>query len=239
MSEKKDNWERLISIPDEYEYDPEIAQRAIEQIEREKAEKQAKKAWWKKQWKPMAISLASCAVALAVFIPVYHSFFQSQWEAPPDSGSGNSSTIYYDDNDITFTIITDVSTYVQEHSLTLKYFNYQTAITHAAVITDTNQFAYIEQEMLYIGADGFDQVNLWSVVMTDADFDFERFFDGFVEEVITLNISVTYKVKEEIDSPNKDIRAKFTYESVDYYLELTTAGEVEAKIEQYVNMLIS
>ena len=64
------------------------------------------------------------------------------------------------------------------------------------------------------------------------------FFEGFVEEVINLNISVTYKVKEEIDSPNKDIRAKFTYESVDYYLELTTAGEVEAKIEQYVNMLI-
>lgn len=238
MSEKKDNWERLISIPDEYEYDPEIAQRAIEQIEREKAEKQAKKAWWKKQWKPMAISLASCAVALAVFIPVYHSFFQSQWEAPPDSGSGNSSTIYYDDNDITFTIITDVSTYVQEHSLTLKYFNYQTAITHAAVITDTNQFAYIEQEMLYIGADGFDQVNLWSVVMTEADFDFERFFNDSIEEVTVSDIKVDYATKAEVGTGKQEIQAKFTYESVDYYLELTTAGEVEAKIEQYVNMLI-
>ena len=80
MSEKKDNWERLMNIPDDYEYDPEIAQRAIEQIEREKAEKQAKKAWWKKQWKPLAISLAACAVALAVFIPVYHSFFQLKQE---------------------------------------------------------------------------------------------------------------------------------------------------------------
>ena len=238
MSEKKDNWERLINIPDEYEYDPEIAQRAIEQIEREKAEKQAKKAWWKKQWKPMAISLASCAALIAVLIPVYHSFFQSQLEVPPDSSSENSSTVYYDDDSITVNTVADVSTYIQEYGLTLKFFNYPTAITHSAVVTDTNEFAFLKQEMLYIGADGFDQVHLWSVVMTDADFDFERFFDGFVEEVITLNISVTYKVKEEIDSPNKDIRAKFTYESVDYYLELTTAGEVEAKIEQYVNMLI-
>ena len=94
MSEKKDNWERLMNIPDDYEYDPEIAQRAIEQIEREKAEKQAKRAWWKKQWKPLAISLATCVVALAVFIPVYHSFFQSQLEVPPHSGSENSSTVY-------------------------------------------------------------------------------------------------------------------------------------------------
>lgn len=238
MSEKKDNWERLISIPDEYEYDPEIAQRAIEQIEREKAEKQAKKAWWKKQWKPMAISLASCAVASAVFIPVYHSFFQSQWEAPPDSGSGNSSTIYYDDNDITFTIITDVSTYVQEHSLTLKYFNYQTAITHAAVITDTNQFAYIEQEMLYIGADGFDQVNLWGVVMADADFDFEGFFSYLDKEVTVSDIKVNYMTRAELDSLERNIQAKFTYQSVDYYLEIVTEGEAEAKIEQFVNLLI-
>ena len=238
MSEKKDNWEKLINLPDEYEHDPEIAQRAIEQIEREKAQKQVKEQWFKKHWRPMAVSLATCAIALAVFIPVYHSLYQSQLEVPSDSSLSSNSSIYYDDNKITFTAITDVATFVQEQGLTLKYFDYQTVKTDSAVITDTNEFAYLQQEMLYIGADGFDQVNLWSVVMTEADFDFEDFFEGFVEEVITLNISVTYKVKEEIDSPNKDIRAKFTYESVDYYLELTTAGEVEAKIEQYVNILI-
>ena len=238
MSEKKDNWERLMNIPDDYEYDPEIAQRAIEQIEREKAEKQAKKDRWKKQWKPMAISLAACAVALAVFIPVYHSFFQSQLEVPPNSGSENSSTVYYDGDSITVNKVTDVSTYIQEYGLTLKYFNYPTAITHSAVVTDTNEFAFLKQEMLYIGADGFDQVNLWSVVMMGADFDFERFFDDMNKEIIVSDIKVDYMTREELDSLERNIQSKFTYQSVDYYLEIVTEGEAEAKIEQYVNMLI-
>ncbi len=238
MGEKKDNWERLMHLPDEYEYDPEIAQRAIERIEREKAEKQAKKDWWKKRWRPMTISLATCAVILAVFIPVYHSLYQSQLEGSPNSGSENSSTVYYDEDSITFNKVADVANYVQTQELNLKYYNYPTVITHSAVITETNEFAFLRQKMVYVGEDSFDQITFYAVVMTDAEFDFEKSFDGFVEEVITLNISVTYKVKEEIDSPNKDIRAKFTYESVDYYLEIITAGEAEAKIEQFVTLLI-
>ena len=238
MSEKKDNWERLMNIPDDYEYDPEIAQRAIEQIEREKAEKQAKKDWWKKQWKPMAISLATCAVALAVFIPVYHSFFQSQLEVPPNSGSENSSTVYFDDNEITFTKITDVSTYVQEQNLAVSFFDYQTVTTYTAVITDSNEFAFLKQEMLYIGADGFDQVHLWSVVMTDADFDFSSEFDEFDKEVTVSDINVDYKSTFVENTIKQEILAKFTYESVDYYLEIITEGDIETKIEQYVNMLI-
>lgn len=238
MSEKKDNWERLMNIPDDYEYDPEIAQRAIEQIEREKAEKQARKAWWKKQWKPMAISLATCAVALAVFIPVYHSFFQSQLEVPPNSGSENSSTVYFDDNEITFTKITDVSTYVQEQNLAVSFFDYQTVTTYTAVITDSNEFAFLKQEMLYIGADGFDQVHLWSVVMTDAEFDFEEFFNDSNEEITISSINVDYITTSKENEIEKDIYAKFTYESVDYYLEITTEGEAETKIEQFVTMLI-
>lgn len=238
MSKKKDNWERLMNIPDEYEYDPEIAQRAIEQIEREKAEKQAKKAWWKKQWKPMAISLASCAVALAVFIPVYHSFFQSQLEVPPDSSSENSSTIYYDEESITLNPISDVANYVQTQGLALKYYDYPTTINHCALITETNEFAFLRQEMLYIGADGFDQVNLWSVVMTDADFDFEETFPKTEHEVTVSGIKVDYATKTELNSLERNIQAKFIYQSVDYYLEIVTEGEAEAKIEQYVNMLI-
>ena len=238
MSEKKDNWERLINLPDEYEHDPEIAQRAIEQIEREKAQKQVKEQWFKKHWRPMAVSLATCAVALAVFIPVYHSFFQSQLEVPPNSSSDSSSTIYYEDIQLTVERVTDIVTFVQTQGLALKYFNYPTAITHSAVVTDTNQFAFLKQEMLYIGADGFDQVNLWSVVMTDAEFDFEEFFNDSNEEITISSINVDYITTSKENEIEKDIYAKFTYESVDYYLEITTEGEAETKIAQFVTMLI-
>lgn len=238
MSEKKDNWERLMNIPDDYEYDPEIAQRAIEQIEREKAQKQVKGHWFKRHWRPMAVSLATCAVALAVFIPVYHSFFQSQLEVPPNSSSDSSSTIYFEEKQLTVESVTDVATFVQTQGLALKYFNYPTAITHSAVVTDTNQFAFLKQEMLYIGADGFDQVNLWSVVMTDADFDFAKFFNNLTGEITVSDIKVDYMTREELDSLERNIQAKFTYQSVDYYLEIVTEGEAEAKIEQFVNLLI-
>jgi hypothetical protein len=92
--------------------------------------------------------------------------------------------------------------------------------------------------MLYIGADGFDQVNLWSVVMTDANFDFEESFNEADKEVTVSEIKVDYMTKEEVGMGKQEIQAKFTYEAIDYYLELTTAGEVETKIEQYVTMLI-
>ena len=239
MDNKKDNWEKLTNLPDEYEHDPELAQRAIEQIEREKAQKQVKEHWFRKHWRPMAVSLATCAVALAVFIPVYHSLYQSQLEVPSDNSSSSAnSSVYYDEDSITLNAVTDVVNYVQEQSLTLKYFNYPTAITHGAVVTDTNEFAFLKQEMLYIGADGFDQVNLWSVVMTDADFDFEGFFSYLDKGVTVSEINVDYKIASVENADRKEILAKFTYESVDYYLELVTAGEVEAKIEQFVNLLI-
>lgn len=238
MSKKKDNWEKLINHPDEYEHDPEIAQRAIEQIEREKAQKHVKEHWFRKHWRPMAVSLATCAIALAVFIPVYHSLYQSQLEVPPNSSSSGNSFVYYDEASITLNEVADVANYVQTQELNLKYYSYPTVTTHGAVITETNEFAFLTQKMVYVGADGFDQIKLYSVVMTDADFDFEEFFNEADKEVIVSEIKVDYMTRAELDSARQNIQAKFTYESVDYYLEIVTAGEVETKIEQFVTMLI-
>jgi hypothetical protein len=74
--------------------------------------------------------------------------------------------------------------------------------------------------------------------MTDADFDFEETFPKTEHEVTVSGINIDYATKAEVGTGKQEIQAKFTYESVDYYLELTTAGEAEAKIEQYVTMLI-
>ena len=250
MDEKKDNWERLQNLSDDYEYDPSIAQRAIETIEQQKKEKATKKDWFLKRWKPMAISLATCVAVLAVAIPVYHSLFSSHIEDPsasqsssssdlgPGDSSSSSSNVYYEENQLTVNPVEDVKAYVQEQALNFKFFDYSNTINYSAVVTDTNEFAYLKQEMLYIGADGFDQIKSWSVVLTEAEFNFEKSYEEN-NQIFTVNgISVNYKMTEEIGAGKKDIWAKFTYEDVEYYLELTTAGETEAKIEQFVTMLI-
>ena len=238
MNEEKDNWEELKNLPDDYEYDASIAQRAIERIQQEKARKSNKEGWWRKHWRPMAVSLATCAVIVGVGIPVYHSLFNPNIEVPPVNSSENSSTVYYDENHLTVNPITDVGLFVQEQALNFKFFTYPNTMNYGAVITNTGEFAYLRQEMLYIGADGFDQVKLWSEVLTSANFDFEDTFKGLDNLLILTDVTINYHGQEEVGTGKKEIRAKFTYESVNYYLEIITAGETETKIEQYVNLLI-
>ncbi len=228
MSEKKDNREKLISLPHEYEHNPTIAQRAIERIKQEEAQKQLKENRFKKHWRALAISLASVAVALAVFIPVYHFLTLTPPQTP----------VYYEEKELTVTQIEDVTSFAEGQNLSVKYFDYQTVTTHSAVVTKTNEFAYLKQRMVYIGVDGFDQVNSWSVGMTNAEFDFTKFFNNLNEELIASDIHVNYTIKTELDAVNQIIQAKFAYESAEYYLEIETAGEAEDKIEQYVTMLI-
>ena len=234
MNEEKDNWEELKNLPDDYEYDASIAQRAIERIQQEKARKSNKEGWWRKHWRPMAVSLATCAVIVGVGIPVYHSLFNPNIEVPPD----NSSTVYYEEKQLTINPVDNVTIYLQEMQVNIKYFNYPTAETHSAVVNETNEFAYLKQEMLYIGADGFDQVKLWSEVLTSANFDFEDTFKGLDNLLTLTDATINYQGQEEVGTGKKEIRAKFTYESVNYYLEIVTAGETETKIEQYVKLLI-
>lgn len=237
MSEKKDNWEKLNELPEKYAHDSSIAQRAIQQIEREKLEKQQKKLGWTVQWKRTALALATFSIVLAVFLPVY--FFVIQPGLNPDTGnSSGNSAIYYEEKQLTISPVADVSSFVQENQLSIKYFNYPTASSHSAFVTDTNVFAYLKQQMLYIGADGFDHVYLHAVAMTDADFDFEKSFDYIDKETTISNIFVEYKTKIEAGTADKNIRAKFTYESAEYYLEIITAGDAETKIAEFVTMLI-
>ena len=192
MKEEKDNWEELKNLPDDYEYDASIAQRAIERIQQEKARKSNKEGWWRKQWRPMAVSLATCAVLVGVGIPVYHSLFNPNIEVPPVNSSENSSTVYYDEKHLTIDAIEDVSGFLQGQALSFKFFNYPNIRNYVAVVTDTDEFAYLRQEMLYIGADGFDQVKLWSEVLTSANFDFEDTFNGTDKEVMVSNMKVEY-----------------------------------------------
>ena len=74
--------------------------------------------------------------------------------------------------------------------------------------------------------------------MTNADFDFEETFPKTEHEVTVSGIKVDYKSTSVENTIKKEILAKFTYQSLDYYLEIVTEGEVEAKIEQFVNLLI-
>lgn len=237
MSEKKDNWEKLNELPENYRHDSSIAQRAIEQIEREEAEKQQRKRGWTVQWKRTALALATFSVVLAVFLPVY--FFVIQPGLNPDNGgSSGNSAIYYEEKQLTISPVADVLSFVQENQLSIKYFNYPTVNSYSAVVTDTDEFAYLKQQMLYIGANGFDHVYLHAVAMTDADFDFEDSFGELNVQSTVSNILVDYRTKTEAGTADKNIRAKFTYESAEYYLEIITAGDAETKIAEFVTMLI-
>ena len=228
MEDKKNKRDRLLNMPAEYEQNPEIAQSVIREMQAKKNER--KGAWFFEKWKKLAISAASLVLAVGIFLPVYFSLNKT----PTDD------VVYYAPTSITLAVVSDLDAFVQENNVQANYFTYQTAQNKCAKVTETGAIAYLMQDMVYIGANGFDVVNMKAVVLPNSEFEFEKGFEPCNRIVTIKQINVSY-IYDSKDIENKiNIFAKFSYEDVKYYLEIETKNlDVENALEQYVTMLLA
>lgn len=231
MSEEKSKWERATNLPNEYEDNPEPVKRAIAIIESE--QKQPKRSWFSLHWKKFTAVAASvvtaCIVLGAVFLP---KLFSSTETPPP-------AIIYYAGEEVRFDNVTDVRGFVQAKSLPIKYFSLTNTTSKAAVVTKTETFAYLQQQTIYIdtAASSYDTLQLRAVVLQNASFDFEEDYASSMKTMTYMEMAISYKVNEVAEN-NPKVLATFAKDGVKYYLEIQTAGEAVAKIQQYVAMLI-
>ena len=224
----KDKWEKLTELPEEYEVNPDLAKNAMQIIQAKQAEKASKKGWWHIHWKKLTYALAACVVFVGVFIPVYQAYFAP--EQPPQ-------IIYYADETIETYKIDDVNTFVSENQLSVKYFSLPNTNTQKALLAENDTLGYLSQRTIYMDATGFDQVGLYAVVLQNAEFSFEKDYESMTANVVYNAISIQYERKTDVSSKAL-VLAKFSADNVKYYLEIQTAGEAEAKVLQYVAMLM-
>lgn len=163
-----------------------------------------------------------CALFLGIFLPL--------------TLRGGNDLKYYNYEQIKTENIDDISVFLNDNELACKYYK-GSAVSNtyqAGYIIETNVLAFLQQQSLVIGADGFDTIEL-SIVFVAGRF---KEFDDFNELVLetTVNgIQVQYKEAEQVDG-SCILYAFFRLDSLVYYLQVTTQS-AEGKLETYIGAL--
>lgn len=163
-----------------------------------------------------------CALFLRIFLPL--------------TLRGGNDLKYYNYEQIKTENIDDISVFLNDNVLACKYYKGSAVSStyQAGYIIETNVLAFLQQQSLVIGADGFDTIEL-GIVFVEGRF---KEFDDFNELVLetTVNdIQVQYKEAEQVDG-SCILYASFRLDSLVYYLQVTTQS-AEGKLETYIGAL--
>ncbi len=230
MADQQNKWGKLTAMPSEYENDPEIAGSVIAEVQQNKA-KSVKTAWMKRHWKKLVAVATSFVLAIGVGIGAYFALQTLQPPQVPD-------IVYYERETLVMEKIDDIDVYVVEQGIEVKYFDVEGTTTRCATVVETGAPAYLMQELLYVGSNGFDQINLKIVLLKNAIFDFEEGFIDLTDSMVVSNITVFYQVKHNTNN-KQQIYAKMEYGGTAYYFEIVSSDDAKTVVEQYVTMLLA
>ncbi len=229
MKEEQDKWKKLINLPEEYEPNPDLVDKAIGKISKRKPAEKRRNIQTKR------ISLIACCsvclIAATVFLPVYFSHQNIKNQEP--------EKIYYADDVMEYTQVEDIGAFVDENNLDICFYSYDTVKSQCAKLNESGSLAYIIQDMVYIGENGFDRINLKVVLLQNAEFDFYRYFSLLPLTLSVSDVNVFYSESKGENEYETNYRAKFSYKGVNYFLEITTADIGAKKVAQYVGLLIN
>lgn len=229
MNEKKDKWEQLTEIPQDYEVNPDLIKKA------ESAMRQERRTHRRNVhvWQTVAGSLAACCLLL-IMIPAFRSLDNGPI-TPPDSSSSSTEERYFDDGSIVKETA-DITEVVESNDLDIRYFTDKSVKTQVAKIKETDELAIVLQDMFYIDmqAGYMDTVTLMISLKPNDRFETFDPYETLSETMSVSDIAIQYSIQQE----EKRVKAKFVYEGFPYYLEIKTE-DATGKIEKYVNMLIS
>ena len=218
MKQEKDKWEEFKELPEAYETNDNLVPKVKYEIFREKHTKR------RVHWQAIVASITICAVGVGIFVPVYLSNYTNEKEEQK----------YYIESNLENHSIENIEDFVEKNSFEIVYYTGENIISKGITIKETNELALISQEMEVIEVDFVDNVLLKIQLMPDAKFGMFNRFEGLTDSCVVSDISIEYSVKQI--SRKEQILAKFTYESIPYYLEIQT-DDATGKLEKYINML--
>lgn len=236
MSEKKDDWERLIHLPDEYEADPSLTEKVKKEILQSEKEKKNKNKPRFFRWLPAVAGALIAGICIGYFVP---KLFAHKTVTPSDSSfSSEERKPYLGEDKLVYTPVNNIKEFIEAKNLSIHYYFGETVTSKSVTVIDTEELAFISQDMMYIDTEKgyFDQVNLKVQLLKNAEFDAFVQFDNLPLSLSVDDISVTYSVTEKKEQ--KIVLAKFVYEETPYFMEIKTNDET-GKIEQYIDLLLS
>ena len=151
MNEKKDKWEQLTEIPQDYEVNPDLIKKAESAMRQERRTNRRNV----HVWQTVAGSLAACCLLL-IMIPAFRSLGNGPI-TPPDSSSSSTEERYFDEGSIVREDA-DIIEVVEANHLQIKYYNDETVTSKIGKIKDTDELAIIYQSMFCF--DTWDEVSL-------------------------------------------------------------------------------
>ena len=218
MKSEKDKWEEFKDLPETYETNDNLVPKVKYEIFREKHTKR------RIHWQAIVASITICAVGVGIFVPVYLSNYTNEKEEQK----------YYIESNLENHSIEDIEDFVEKNNFEVVYYTGENIISKSITIKGTNELALISQDMIVVEENFADNVLLKIQLMSDAKFSMFNEFEGLTESCVVSDISIEYSIKQI--SRKEQILAKFTYESIPYYLEIQT-DDATGKLEKYVNML--
>lgn len=222
MKQEQDKWEKLIHLTETYEPNADLAENVIQKInQKESTVKFKKPISWQVS---IAVCFLICCIGLAIFLPVYLS-------------GRTPVNMYFSEDSLEIVDVTDVEAFARDNRLSIQYYSYATVKTRCAKIKEEDEWAYLVQDMIYIGETGFDTINLKVVLIQNTTFDFYIDFNSLPLITDVTDIPIEYAVTEKDDE--NECKAKFSYEGSTYYLEIKTTDGGTAAIQKYVNLLIN
>lgn len=221
MTNRQDDWEKLVHMAEEYEPDPDLAKGAVRELERPPVKKRKK--WSLYRW----LSIAACClviVGLSVFLPVYF--------------SSRNEIIYYSSDEIERTDIENIESLQIETGLEFYYFTSSTFRSYIGKILVTGEIAYLEQEGIYLVGNGsyVDIINFKVILLQNADFEFTKTYNDATQSMIVSDVAVSYYIRQGENT--SDCLAKFSFQNVDYYMTITTNKGSADTIANYVELLL-
>lgn len=219
MKQEKDKWEEFKELPDAYEINDDLVPKVKYEIFREKHAKR------RIHWQAIVASITICAIGVGVFMPIYLS---NHIKEEGDEGK------YYSENKLIKHPIENIEEYLTENDLDVLYYTEETAKSISMSIQDSNELALICQEMDVIDENLVDNIQLQIQLMLDAKFGMFTIFENLTNSCSISEILIEYSVEQNVEG--NQILAKFTYESIPYYLKIQT-DDATGKLEKYINML--
>lgn len=218
MKNEKDKWEEFKDLPEIYETNDNLVPKVKYEIFREKHTKR------RIHWQAIVASITICAVGVGIFVPVYLSNYTNEKEEQK----------YYIESNLENHSIEDIEDFVEKNNFEVVYYTGENIISKSITIKGTNELALISQDMIVVEENFADNVQLKIQLMTDCKFDMLQLYDSVNQNIYISDIHIQYLINEE--NGMKQILAKFTYESIPYYLEIQT-DDATGKLEKYINML--
>lgn len=221
MKNEKDKWEEFKNLPETYETNDNLVPKVKYEIFREKHTKR------RFHWQAIAASVTLVAVGFGLFIPVYLSNHKNESE---------DERKYYKQNELLKSKIEDINFFLEEKGLNILYYKEENIISQSWKIVETNELAFISQDMFYrTEEETIDNVSLKVQLKTDCNFEGLNEYNNLPQETYISDIYIEYFINSS--KAGKEIFAKFIYENIPYYLEVETANET-GKLENYINMLL-